>query len=77
MSANVETKRQRRPRARETAVIHGAISERLAMLDLLAQRKTVNDDANIELASHVSRLRELLDELQRSNGGGQKESEAE
>lgn len=58
----------RRPKARPTAIVIGAMEERLS--SLIAVTK---DPIYVEL--HATRLGELLDELKRSLGGRTAETE--
>lgn len=57
--SSVEAKRTRRPAARQRDVVLGCIEERISMV-------AVQDDT--DMAAHVTRLYELLDELRRSLG---------
>lgn len=59
-----EPKRARRPKARTSEIVFGAIDERMAMLD-----ETFPDGI------HTKRLRELIDELRRATNGKAEEAE--
>lgn len=67
--STIEPKLGRRPKARPRDVIFGCIEERLSMVGGILERASGYD----ELQLHVSRLRELIDELRRATNGKEAE----